>query len=65
MKSVFASKTLWINAIVIATTWLLNHKGIMADAGLDADTQVTILGIANFILRFVTTKGVTFGSTTT
>lgn len=54
MKSIFASKTFWINTVVIGTTWFLNHKGIMASAGLDADTQVSILALVNLINRWFT-----------
>ena len=58
MKSIFTSKTMWINAIAIASTWFLNHQGVMKDIGLDADTQVTILAAVNVLLRWVTNTGV-------
>lgn len=57
-KSMFKSKTLWINGLVLVTAWLLNHKGVMQAAGLDADTQVMILGVVNFVNRFFTSDSV-------
>lgn len=54
MKTWFTSKTLWLNTIAVGLAWFLNHQGILAAAGLDAQTQVTILGIINFVNRFFT-----------
>lgn len=57
-KSCWKSRTLWINGLVMLTAWFLNHKGIMSAAGVDADTQVTVLAIVNFINRFFTTQAI-------
>lgn len=62
MKYFIESKTLWINAIILLTTWLLNHQGIMKEAGFDADTQVMLVSLFNIVNRFFTTKAVSIRS---
>lgn len=58
MKAAWKSKTLWINGVVLASAWFLNHKGVMSAAGLDADTQLAILSIVNVINRFFTSEAI-------
>jgi hypothetical protein len=57
-KPWYHSKTMWINGLVLVSSWFLNHHGIMAAAGLDADTQVTILAMVNLMVRWVTQQPV-------
>lgn len=44
------SKTIIVNIIAIAATWIANKTGFT----LDATDQVTILGIVNIGLRLIT-----------
>src|SRR5579872_5781956 len=54
-KPFWKSRTFWFNAAVLSATWLLNHKGVMAQLGLDADAQAMLIAGANLVLRFLTT----------
>jgi uncharacterized membrane protein len=49
-KKWFESKTLWVNAISIVGVFLAKHFGIE----ITAEMTVTILGVINAILRFIT-----------
>lgn len=60
-KPFWQSKTFWFNAAVLGATTLLNHRGIMAQLGLDADLQAMIIAGANLLLRLLTTTGVNAG----
>ncbi len=60
-KPFYRSKTLWINLLVIPLTWLLAHQGVLPAAGLSTPVCITILGFANMVLRWVTTKPLTLG----
>lgn len=56
-KPIWASKTMWVNAL----TFLATVTGLLSiDLGLDAETQAMIvtagLAVANVVLRYVTTK---------
>ena len=58
-KSWYASKTLWVNALV----FIAAVSGALGfDLGLDAETQTAIVGgamaLVNVILRLVTTTSV-------
>ena len=59
MKSIWASKTIWLNALALGLGWFLNHQGILEAAGVSADLQVTILTLANMALRLVSVGRVT------
>lgn len=62
-KPFWASKTLWINAIMLIATV---GTAFGFDFGLDAQTQVAVVGgvmaVVNLVLRFMTKSAVT-GST--
>jgi hypothetical protein len=51
-KSWLESKTLWVNFISIVSVFLAKHFGIE----VTAEMTVTILGVINAILRFITKK---------
>ena len=59
MKRWYTSKTLWVNAVAFVGTVL----GITGLGTLTPDEQAQIVGgvlaLANIILRFATTKGLT------
>jgi len=58
-KPFWASKTLWVNAIATVAA-ILGAFGL--DFGLDAETQVmvvgAVMGVVNIVLRFVTKSAV-------
>lgn len=58
-KSWYKSKTLWGNVGAMVAGYLLNNAGVLQQAGLDAQSQVVVLAIANMVLRFVTNSGLT------
>jgi hypothetical protein len=58
-KSIFSSKTLWLNLIAAGVTYLLNHEGILATWGLDADGVTLVLAALNIANRFLTKQPVT------
>lgn len=49
-KSIFTSKTIWVNLIAIAAGFLAPKLGVT----LGAQEQVAILGFVNLVLRIVT-----------
>lgn len=70
MKSVFKSKTIWMNAIlaVVSIIALINPEFLTA-VGIDASNQqkvITLLGtvaaILNLFLRFITSDGLQLSS---
>ncbi len=58
MKPWWKSWTVWCNVAIVASTWLLNHQGVMKAAGLDADMQGVVIAVANLILRFRTMQAI-------
>jgi hypothetical protein len=58
-KPWWESKTIWINALVLVGSWVLNHQGVLEAAGLSAQTQVAVLAVVNLALRSVTNSAVT------
>lgn len=53
-KTWWTSKTLWVNVLAIAAAIVTNQAGIE----INAETQVSILGVINLILRIVTKEPV-------
>lgn len=51
-KPWYASKVLWTNAIAIVGVFTAKHFGLE----ITAEMTVTILGVINSILRFITKK---------
>ena len=51
-KKWYASKTVWVNAIALVGAVLVG-AGVW-DNPLSPDTEVIILSVINFVLRFVT-----------
>ena len=65
MKSIFASKTLWLNALTLAgaaLTYVVNHDLFAQNPDLSA-ALVSVLALVNIGLRLVTTTGVTVSKT--
>ena len=56
MKPFYQSITIWLNVLGLAAGWLLNHQGVFAAAGIDADTQLLILGFLNIVVRWKFTR---------
>ena len=58
-KPCWSSKTLWVNAIAVLAAIL---GAFSIDIGLDAETQVmvvgAVMGVVNLVLRFMTDTGV-------
>jgi len=57
-KSIFSSKTLWLNLAAAGVTYLLNHQGVLASWGLDADGVVLVISALNIANRFLTKQPV-------
>ena len=59
MKSIFTSKTLWVNVLALAAT-LFGALGI--DIGLTPEMQIKVVGVimtvVNIVLRFTTKTAV-------
>ena len=59
MKSIFASKTFWVNIVALVAT-ISTAFGL--DLGLDPDKQVAVVGgimsLVNIVLRFITKDAV-------
>lgn len=53
-KSLFKSKTFWVNVLAIVGMIIQSFTGFVIDAG----TQVVILGVVNTVLRFVTHEAI-------
>ena len=49
-KKWYASKTIWVNFVAFVASLSLNLWGF----NISADTQITVLAVINFILRFIT-----------
>ena len=50
-KSIFLSKTFWVNILAVAA---MGIQGLVGKEVISAELQVTILGIVNVLLRMVT-----------
>ena len=61
-KSVFSSKTLWANVIVMLVTAITAIQGDLANY-VDPEVVVFLLGVLNVFLRFITTQPVTLTGT--
>jgi hypothetical protein len=59
MKSIFASKTMWFNAVAIVALYIQAHSALLPQLGLSTDVVATIIGAVNILLRFVTKTAVT------
>jgi hypothetical protein len=58
MKSVFASKTFWVNALAVAAMVV---QGLTGNSVLvEPETQATLLALANIALRTVTSEAVSW-----
>lgn len=55
-KTWLSSRTLWVNAIAIASSFVAPKLGVV----IDAETQIAILGVINLILRIITKQPITF-----
>lgn len=58
-KSIFSSKTFWINVVLMVAGYVLDNKGVLSDLGLTAHVQIAIVAVANIAMRIVTSKAVT------
>ncbi len=57
MKSIFTSKTFWVNVIGIVAIVVQTTTGKLL---IDAEAQVAILAVINVILRAITKEPVTW-----
>jgi uncharacterized membrane protein len=55
-KSIFKSKTVWVN--VIGLVIMLTSQGVLTKLGISVQLQATVLSVANVILRYITTEPV-------
>ena len=55
-KRLRTSKTIWLNVGAMAVAYVLNHQGMLATWGLDADMQVVALAGLNVVNRFFTSQ---------
>jgi uncharacterized membrane protein len=55
VKSIFSSKTFWVN-LIMAGLVMLNQQ--IPTFNLGADEQAIIVGAVNILLRFLTTQSV-------
>jgi uncharacterized membrane-anchored protein len=53
MKPWYLSKTIWVNVLAIITVFW--GSGLL---GWNPEIQITILGVVNIALRFVTNQGI-------
>jgi hypothetical protein len=58
-KPFWKSKTIWFNVAVFFLTWLTAHSAILPALGANTQLQVSIISVANLILRYLTTKPIT------
>lgn len=56
MKSIFASKTFWVN--LIAAVAMIGQAASGQAVVAEPETQATLLALANIVLRFVTKEAV-------
>lgn len=56
-KPWYLSKTLWVNAAIAATAWILQQAGV--NMGIGAETQLSIMAVVNMLLRKVTKTEIT------
>ena len=54
MKSIFVSKTFWLNVIVLAIAVLQYVQGSLTNG-----VALSVIGLAGIIIRTLTTEGVT------
>ena len=57
-KSVFTSKTLWVNVLAIGAGFLAPKLGVT----ISAEDQVAALGVINLILRMITKQPIAWTS---
>lgn len=57
-KSIFLSKTLWVNLGTAVFTWLATKYGITVDAQTQNEIIVGALAVANIGLRLITKQPV-------
>jgi hypothetical protein len=57
MKSIWASKTFWVNAVAVGAA-VAGVFGFGIDAEFQAEVVVAIMGAVNIALRFVTKEAV-------
>jgi hypothetical protein len=57
VKSIFLSKTIWLNILAIVALILQKKFGFV----LDESIQIEILGFINIALRMITKEAVTWG----
>jgi hypothetical protein len=60
MKSVFASKTFWVNVLAAGGMVLQGMTG--STVGVEPATQATVLALVNIFLRTITKDPVTWGT---
>lgn len=56
-KSIFLSKTIWVNALALVSLLVQKKYGFVVDESI----QVEALGVINIILRMITKEPVTWG----
>jgi len=57
MKSIFTSKTFWVNVVALVAMIV---QGITGHEYLSIETQGTILAVINIVLRTITKDAVTW-----
>jgi len=66
VKSPWESKTIWVNGlslVVAILVWVADaNNASLLPFSLEPELVVTLLAIANIVLRFVTTQPITGGS---
>ena len=62
-KSIFASKTLWLNLAAAGVAYLLKHRGVLEMWGLDADGVALAIAALNIANRFLTSQPVSLSGT--
>lgn len=58
VKSIFASKSFWVNLIALAGMLLQAFTG--SEVLVNVETQATILAVINIVLRTITKEAVTW-----
>lgn len=54
-KSIFLSKTFWVNVVAVAAMVI---QGLTGKEFISAELQLTILGVINILLRTITKSAV-------